>query len=285
MQDNKPVTNKHALQTAQQQSTSGADKAPLAVGLPVFVSVLLLIIYAGYWANQWLQDEQRLPVQEIVFSGQLNMLNEQNLADIIQKNLTASFFALDVNEVHALMEAQPWVYSASIRKRWPSKLYIYIVEQTAVAIWNSDLLLNQYGDTFEGGFTLQSTSEPTLQANAPKGVGVINQLPELFGPGGSEKTVLKGYNEMQGLLDASNLRIEQLVLSERFAWQAELSNVVVLKLGRKKYVDRLQRYIDVYPLLKQSKQGVEYVDLRYDTGLAVGWIDDKVTQSSNNNNS
>lgn len=239
-------------------------KAPMAIGLPVFVAVLCGLIYAGFWASEWLQDEQRLPVQEIVFSGNLTQLKAPQLEKIIRQHAKGSFFALDVNQVHQLMEAQPWVFSASIRKRWPSKLYIHIIEQKAVAQWNDDLLLNRYGDTFDGG-------------------KIVSDLPQLFGPGGSEKTVLTGYTHMQRLLNASGQKISQLVLSERFAWQAKLTNNMVLKLGRQEYINRIQRFIDVFPLISKQEKPVEYVDLRYDTGLAVGWQQDATNQSPINN--
>ena len=76
---------------------------------------------------------------------------------------------------------------------------------------------------------------------------------------------------MQTILTGAALPIDELFLSERFAWQITLQNQVRLNLGRQEFIDRLQRFVDVYPLLKQDKRAVEYVDLRYDTGLAVGW--------------
>jgi cell division protein FtsQ len=247
-------------------------KAPIAVGLPVFIFVLFGLIYAGFWASSWLQDEQRLPVQEIVFSGNLKQLSAPELERIVRKDAKGSFFALDVNQVHQLMEEQPWVFSASIIKRWPSKLYIHIIEQTAVAKWNDDLLLNRYGDTFEGRIRYQTNTE-----------NVVDSLPQLYGPGGSEKTVLTGYTHMQRLLNGSGQQIKQLVLSERFAWQAKLGNNMVLKLGRQEYINRLQRFIDVYPLITKQEKPVKYVDLRYDTGLAVGWHESaNVNQPRNN---
>lgn len=245
------------------------DKVPIAVGLPVFVLVLLGLAYAAYWASEWLKDEQRLPVQEIIFSGDMAQLKEASLKKIIRTQAKGSFFALDVNKVHALMESQAWVFSASIRKRWPSKLYIHIIEQKAVARWNDDLLLNRYGETFDGGII--------------KDAKLAQSLPQLFGPGGSEKTVLTGYTHMQRLLNASGQKISQLVLSERFAWQAKLRNEMVLKLGRQEYINRLQRFIDVYPLISKQEKSVDYVDLRYDTGLAVGWVEDSLENKPNNN--
>jgi cell division protein FtsQ len=142
-----------------------------------------------------------------------------------------------------------------VRKQWPNRLTVYVVEQKAVAHWNDDLLLNPYGETFAGG-------------------DVSRDLPRLYGPGGSEKTALQGFHAMQTLLAGAALPIDELFLSERFAWQITLKNAIKLNLGRQEFIDRLQRFVDVYPLLKEQPKAVEYIDLRYDTGLAVGWSDE-----------
>jgi cell division protein FtsQ len=240
------------------------QKTPFLIGFPIFLVVVASLIYGTVLAYQWLQDEQRLPVQDIVISGELTMLDVNQLKSIVRNQAKGSFFALDVDHVHRLMILQPWVYTASVRKRWPSKLYIHIFEQQVVAKWNGDLLLNRYGDTFEGLNSKQQKFDALQSAKLLK-------LPQLFGPMGSEKIALTGYTYMQKLLNISSQKITLLWLSERFAWQAKLNNQVVLKLGRQEYINRLQRYIDVYPLLRQNKKSVAYVDLRYDTGLAVGW--------------
>lgn len=262
--DTQVTTKQTQLKLSEPEGSIEPAKTPFAIGFPIFVLVVISLIYASVFAYQWLQDEQRLPVQEIVFSGELIMLNEDDLKAIVRQRAKGSFFALDVDHVHRLMEDQPWVFVASVRKRWPSKLYIHIIEQKAVATWNDDLLLNRYGDTFEGQLSTQ------IQDNTPQ-QNILAKLPQLFGPGGSEKTALTGYTHMQTLLNASGQRIAQLSLSERFAWQAKLGNQIMLKLGRQEYINRLQRYIDVYPLLAKEQKAVSYVDLRYDTGLAVGW--------------
>ena len=104
-------------------------------------------------------------------------------------------------------------------------------------------------------------------------------LPQLFGPGGSERTALEGYNAMQSLLAGRELTIAELSLSERYAWQVQLKNGIEVNLGRQEFIDRLQRFVDVYPLLAKQPKAIQYVDLRYDTGLAVGWSEDDTTKS------
>ena len=71
-------------------------------------------------------------------------------------------------------------------------------------------------------------------------------LPNLYGPGGSEQTALQGYRNMQSLLETSNLYIVEMFLSERFAWNVQLNNGIKLNLGRTEFIDRLQRFVDLY---------------------------------------
>lgn len=228
------------------------SRAHLIGGLLFLISILTGLVVGGMQVHAWLQDEQRAPVQVVDFSGDFKHIDVLKLERLIRESQPGSFFSLDVNDVFELIEAQPWVYRASVRKQWPNTLKIYLVEQTAVAQWNEDLLLNPYGESF--GASADGLS-----------------LPKLFGPGGSERTALEGFNAMQTLLSSMELPIVELSLSERFAWQIQLENGVELNLGRQEFIDRLQRFIDVYPLLVKQPNAIEYVDLRYDTGLAVGW--------------
>ena len=84
---------------------------------------------------------------------------------------------------------------------------------------------------------------------------------------------------MQKLLATTGLAIGELSLSERFAWQLQLTNGIELNLGRQEFMDRLQRFVDVYPLLSKQDKLIHYVDLRYDTGFAVGWQEDKESET------
>ncbi len=220
----------------------------------VFVVILAALVWAAMAINAWLKDEQRLPVQEIQVMGDIRYLSVDGLKGIIRHRFPGSFFELDVDQVHDSVLAMPWVYKVSVRKRWPNSLQIFVVEQRPVASWNQDMLLNQYGESFN--------------ARLPKDAAAV---PLLFGPGGSEKTAMQGYRAMQMLLNGHGLKINELLLTERFAWHVRLNNDVSLNLGRSEFIDRMQRFVDLYPLLQADERRVDYVDLRYDTGMAVGW--------------
>lgn len=228
------------------------------MGLAFFISLLVLLVFGLFKLNAWLEDEQQAPVQDVVISGQRTFIDDQEIQTLIKKTQPGSFFELDVNQTHQTVESMPWVYRASVRKRWPNGLEVFVVEQQPAAIWNGDMLLNQFGDAFDA-----QISESDLNVKVT--------LPYLYGPGGSEQTALQGYRNMQSLLDTSELYIVEMFLTERFAWNVQLNNGIKLNLGRTEFIDRLQRFVDLLPLISQQERQVDYVDLRYDTGLAVGW--------------
>ncbi|WP_088329975.1 cell division protein FtsQ/DivIB [Lacimicrobium sp. SS2-24] len=225
----------------------------LWLGLGFLAAVLLMLGYGVYQLNDWLEDEQRLPVKAIRLSGDFQFISAQDVDRAVRQNQPGSFFQLDVRQAKADIEALPWVYRASVRKDWPNNLQVHLVEQVAVARWNQDMLLNDKAESFV--------------ARVPQGL----VLPDLFGPQGSEQAALDGYRAMLALLQQSGFSISELVLTERFAWHVRLNNELELNLGRSEFIDRLQRFVDIYPLLMQGERQPEYVDLRYDTGLAVGW--------------
>jgi cell division protein FtsQ len=249
-----------------QENEQSEQETSTITGAVFFVLLLLVLIFVGIKSYQWLKDEQKLPVQHIVILGERQHVDDVGLRAAVRQALPGSFFDLDVDVAHEVIEARPWVYSASVRKEWPNTLRVYVTEQRAVARWNDDLLLNTHGGSF--------------QAPLPE---LADNLPQLYGPGGSEQTALQGYRAMQTLLGQQGLLIEQMLLSERFAWRLTLVGGLTLDLGRTEFIDRVQRFVDLYPLLINNERYLDYVDLRYDTGMAVGWKSDTLLKRSKEN--
>lgn len=221
---------------------------------PVFLVVVLVGLLGFVWyAVLVAKDVQSLPVANVDVFGQIEYIDRYQLESVIKQEFRQSFFSLPVDQVHQRVEAMPWVYRASLRKRWPDRLTVYVVEEQAVAWWNDDSLVNPYGSLFQ--------PEP-----APK-----QPLVRLYGPEGAEQTALAGYLAMQELLNQRQKVITEVVLSERFAWRVLLHDGVELRLGRHQFIDRIRRFVAVLPRIENENKKIVYVDLRYDTGMAVGW--------------
>jgi cell division protein FtsQ len=240
-------------------------RSQMIIGLTFLLCLLLVLVLGLVKLLAWLDDEQQSPLKEITISGQRQFIEDKQIESLVRQGQPGSFFELNVAQTHKMIEALPWVYRASVRKRWPNGLEIYVVEQVPSARWNDDLLLNQHGEVFDG---IEVANREQLS------------LPSLFGPGGSEQTALQGYRDMQSLLVVADLQIHELFLSERFAWNLRLANGIKLNLGRSEFIDRLQRFVDIFPLISTQNKAVDYVDLRYDTGLAVGWVNAETTEKT-----
>ena len=252
------------------------------LGLLFFIVVLFSLITISWWLTQHFIGQESAPVTSIVISGEMPYSQRNDILNAIEQVDMGNFFQVDVNEVQSYVLTLPWVYSVAVRKQWPNELKIYVVDQKPVAFWNGNFLINQLGQVFQAEISR-----------------INHYLPSFFGPEGSELLALENYRDLNGLLEFKTLSIDELVLSERFSWQLTLDDGVTLNLGREERVERIQRFMDVYPIIKaqlkakiiaekQQNQAVDYIDLRYDTGLAVGWKTvDKISQNKllkNNDN-
>lgn len=227
------------------------------LGVVFFVSVIIAILTFSVFLNKQLSQEESSPITSIAIAGEMPYTTRDDIEVAIDSINLGNFFNVDVNEVQKKVADLPWVYSVSVRKKWPNELKIYVVDQSPIAHWNGDFLINSNGKAF--------------QADIAR---LLGKLPAFFGPEGSEKLALENFTHLNELLSFSQLSIDELVLSERYAWQLTLDDGVLLNLGRDNRVERVQRFMDLYPKIKLNKkqdQQVDYVDLRYDTGLAVGW--------------
>jgi cell division protein FtsQ len=100
----------------------------------------------------------------------------------------------------------------------------------------------------------------------------IAGLPSLAGPTGTERDVARRYLAVRGKLAEADLSLERLELDERGSWRLVLGGGQEIRLGRRDIDERLYRFFDVVaPALTAELQSVQYVDLRYTNGFAVGW--------------
>jgi len=226
-------------------------------GVSFFVAVVLSVMWMFGSISSHMIEEEAQPVTTITITGEIPYTDRQDINQVMDNINLGNFFNVDVNEIQEKIQKLPWIYSVSVRKKWPNEVKIYVVDQTPVARWNGDFLINKFGLAF--------------QADASR---IEHSIPSFFGPEGSEIDALENFGNFSQLLAYKQLKIDELILSERYSWQLILEDGVTLNLGREKSVERIQRFMDIYSHIKENKkenQAVDYIDLRYDTGLSVGW--------------
>ncbi|MGQ4276629.1 cell division protein FtsQ/DivIB [Pseudidiomarina sp. E22-M8] len=226
----------------------------------VFFLVVIASTFSGIgWLYYTAMDAQEVPLKRLVVQGELEYITPNDVRDTLLGEPLGSFFSADVDQIRARVEAMPWVAKASVRKEWPDILKVFVVEQQPLAHWNAnqrdDALVNQQGEVFYA-------DKSVLQ----------QALPYLSGPQHAVAEAVKQYRNTSELLGLNGFQVSQLELSERFALELLLVDGTNLRLGREALLERVQRFIDLYPQLKEHRDApMDTVDLRYDTGVAVRW--------------
>jgi len=222
----------------------------------IFIILIYLVQHVFFKVQDWLTDEQSLPLTSLILTGNTEHISEQVVTDILmQQEDRLNFFTVEIAEVQKQLEQLPWVYSASIRKHWPDTLKVHIVEQTILASWNQAFLLNRFGEIVK----VTPPNDGTYVA--------------LSGDDAKSEQVLNTYIQLNQLLKPSQYRIAALNSDKRNSSELVLKNGITLKLGKEQKLERIQLFLKAFPRIikKYDIKSVDYVDLRYDTGLAVGW--------------
>ncbi len=195
------------------------------------------------------------PVRRVLIEGAFQRVSPPEIESAVVEVVKGGLATVDLGKVRERIEGIDWVDRAVVQRRWPDAIRVIVTEQVAAARWNEAGLLNARGELFI--------------RNARY---VPPELPLLEGPEGTEGMVAQLYLESQGRLVEAGLRLTGVRLDERGAWELELANGVVVKLGRQAVTDRLERFIKLAsPLVAKRQAEILYVDMRYTNGFSVGW--------------
>lgn len=251
------------LPGVKRRPVSGATRNTAAVaGRPArsffWLNRLLILLAAAVVltaATKGFLAIQGLPVQRISITGELEYTQAQAVQDMVQPSLAGGFLKADLHQIQRQLESLPWVYEASVRRRWPAALEIHIVEELPIARWGWDGFLNHEGDVFHSDKN-----------------GDWNSLPLLQGPDGSARSLMANYQRLVEFLRPLDLRVDQLLVDERGQMEAVLVGGMQLILGAEDFLGRMQLFGKVYRSeLIARRAEIKRVDLRYENGVAVAF--------------
>ena len=233
------------------------------LGFSFFISVVIGAIAGTVWLYYLAMDADEVPLKRLVVQGELHYLSRTEVREALAGEPLGSFFSADVNVIRAHLERHPWIAQASVRKEWPDVLRVFVVEQQPLAHWNEHQRPNAL-----------VTASGTVFEVDKSNIDVL--LPKLFGPEHAVVETVEQYQQVHELLELNGHTVVALTLTDRFAVDVELMSGITLRIGREGLLERVQRFIDMFPtIIRHKTQPIDYVDLRYDTGIAVAWKDNK----------
>lgn len=200
------------------------------------------------------QSTRFFPIKIVHVHG-VKHINQAEIQTLITPLLQQGFFNINIALIRERLAQMPWVAAIFVRRAWPDKIEINLVEKEAKAIWNDTSLLSPMGELF----------------NPPPASYPVD-LPRFSGPNAKQMVMLKYFAQMNRLLTPLHAKISSLELSPYYTWKLTLNNGMSLRLGHKDVLARLQHFVTVYPkIIGEQAEDVEYIDLRYSNGMAVKW--------------
>jgi cell division protein FtsQ len=217
-----------------------------------FITHMLFGISLGlvlYGAARYVLRLPVFPLHAVELVAAPQRVATEQIEKIVRDQLSGNFFTVDIERTRQMFEQLPWVRKVSVRRKFPWSLEIEIEEQVALARWNGSALVNTHGEVFVAR---------TEQV-----------LPAFIGQPDSAAQVTQVYGELNVALQPLQQQIAQISLSPRYSWQVRLDGGMVLELGREQMVQRLARFVAVYPYsLAAMERPANHVDLRYRNGFA-----------------
>ncbi len=220
------------------------------IGLMAGASAATLLLG---WLLVLLLDQ---PIERVTVAGGFQRITAPEVEKAVRAELRgAGLVSVDLARVSRALRRLPWVDVATVQRSWPRGLAVQVVEQVAVARWNATDLVNARGERFLAAARFMPP-----------------ELPQLAGPDGAESQVVARYLAAQGRIVEGGLRLAALRLDARGAWELSLDNGVRVRLGRQRYEERFERFaVAALRLVAQRAADIDYVDMRYTNGFAVGW--------------
>jgi len=220
---------------------------------PKVISSLLLTLLVLIGYNK-IELDDLLPIQSVKIEGEFDFLDKNQLQDQAIPVVNGGFFNVDLPEVRGALVNLPWVEDVSVRRLWPDKLLVRVIEKQPVVLWGDNGVISSKGKLFT------PLKKPTVE------------LPHLSGPEGQHKVMLQELARMQAWLLETGLYIKSVDLNARRSWTLKMTSGMELRLGREQMHERLNRFVSVYKeTLEIEKREIKHIDMRYTNGFAVAW--------------
>jgi len=215
--------------------------------------LLLLMPFIGGAVYLSYQDTM-LPIKTIQLSGTFQYIDQKEVEATVQQFIGEGFFSLDINRVQKALSDKPWTESISIRRVWPDRLNIVIVEKRPVARWDKNHLL--------------SDKAVVYQAKTRAFAG----LPVVHTAGNNPTQMLHLYYRLASQFAGLSETVVAVRKDSRGALDIQLGNGLKIKVGRSDIERKIARFAVIYRQQIQPRQEkIQQLDLRYSNGFAVAW--------------
>ncbi len=235
-----------------------------------FPAVVALAVLLAAGACGWLAVDRQVRVVKV--EGQLAESEATEIRRRIGQALDGRLLTMDVARLRERVMELSWPGEVSVRKVWPDTIVVRVARRTVVARWADAGYITPAGEI---------VSTPNGPVDVPAFDCAIS----------SPKQAMEVYRYLQGMAADAGLVIGRVTENGIGEWQLALVRRAVLPgrmartagtdagaagptvmLGADSLGERMRRFLTAWSrFLMERADTVDYVDLRYGSGIAVRW--------------
>jgi cell division septal protein FtsQ len=269
--------------------TRGRSLRRLRVGTALVVG-LGMIVLTGYgicWLakttiHRLVYDNPRFAIRQIVVDDD-GVLTPERVVQFAGVRVGENLLSIDLDHVRANLEMLPLVRAVEVRRMQPDRLYIRVMERTAVA--RLRVATREMGDeTFyidRAGFVMKAIKLPdgtVLQPQTPRPVPVLTGVTLADARVGRQVESEQIYRALE-LLDkldqavaGSLLEVQQIDLSKARQLVLTTAQHTTVKVDVEDFPQQLRRLGVILRWAQQRQKSVQMVDLTVNRGVPVTFV-------------
>jgi cell division septal protein FtsQ len=228
-----------------------------------------VLLGGGWYAAQAVTEARVLHVRDIRVRGNEHLARGEVLA-LLTGLQGQHLLRTDLDEWRRRVLGSPWVEQAALRRVLPSTVEVVIRERTPMAIGRlrGDLYLVD-----EQGTVIDAFGPNYAQFDLPIVDGLADETRRADGPPAVDAARARlAADLMRALAAREDLmkRVSQIDVSHPHDAVVLLDqDPALVHLGRERFVERLQAYLELYEALHTRVPDIEYVDLRFEDRVFV----------------
>ncbi|MBX2808913.1 MAG: FtsQ-type POTRA domain-containing protein [Cellvibrionaceae bacterium] len=228
-----------------------------AVKISAVVLAVTALLLLSYQLNGLMQVFLNKPIADVLIKGDLQYVDRRQLSAVTKTAIERGFIKESLPDLRRQLEQLPWIDSVSLRRQWPDKLIVTVVEQQPIARWGAGGFVNYRGELID-------VSAAELKKLA--------HLSTLSGRDSEAFDIMQQYRTMAQLIKNYDVSIVSLEKNTLGLWQFTLDNDWHIIVGRDGLIAKLKL---MTALLSKNiltlNDAIDTIDMRYVNGLAVKW--------------
>lgn len=231
-------------------------------GKTLLVAAIVFVAagYGLYLARAFATSSRWLTVSKISVKGNSRM-SSADVRAALEGLIGANILMFDIDAWQRQLQTLPWVADVAIRRQLPDTVAVTISERTPAAVGRLDgqlFLIDLTGEIIDPyGPAYDAIDLPIVDGLAAGRSGEFKVDEE------RARVAAHLFRALQTRPDIAS-RISQIDVSDPKAMGIVLKgDTTVVRVGDRQFIERLQSYVELAPVFRESVPNIEWVDLRY----------------------